>query len=223
MAGTEVDISVGTIMSIAVGAPATYNTAGFAAKSFTEIGEITEIPEFGGSATVTENTPLKTGVVNKLIGSINYGTMQVPFAKVDDAGQAAVAAGFDGANARATHSFKISDPNGDAIYFTGKISANTLTFSDANSVYNGSFTVELTNALIQTGDITIYNLTYAAGANGSIIGPTNQIIASGENGVAVYAAPDSGFTFSQWSDASTDNPRQDTSVAGNISVTATFV
>lgn len=223
MAGTEVDISVGTILSIAVGAPATYDTAGFAAKTYTEVGEITEIPPFGGSGTVTENIPLKTGVVGKNIGSINYGSMEIPFAKVDDAGQAAVSAAFDGANGRSTHSFKIVDPNGDAIYFTGKVSANTLNFGDANAVYMGSFTVELTNQPIQTGDITVYNLIYAAGANGSIIGPTNQIIASGEDGVAVYAAPDSGFVFIQWSDTSTDNPRQDTSVAADVSVTATFV
>lgn len=223
MAGTEVDISVGTTIAISLGAPTTYDTSGFGAKSYTTIGEVTNIPDFGGSATVTEHIPLSTGVVNKLVGSINYGSMQIPLAKLDDAGQAAVAAGFDGANARATHSFRITDPNGDFVYFTGKITSNMLSFGDANTVYNGSFTIEVTNSLIQTGDLTVYTLTYAAGANGSIVGVTSQLVESGGDGVAVYAAADSGFTFSQWSDASTDNPRTDTSVSGNISVTASFV
>lgn len=223
MAGTEVDISVGTTIALSVGAPATYDVSGFGAKSYTTIGEVTNIPDFGGTATVTENIPLNTGIVNKLVGSINYGSMQIPYAKVDDAGQAAVASGFDGANARQTHSFKITDPNGDFVYFTGKISANTLAYGDANTVHTGTFTVEVTNALIQTGDLTVYTLTYAAGANGSIVGVTSQLVESGGDGVAVYAAPDSGFLFSQWSDTSTDNPRTDTSVSANVSVTAAFV
>jgi hypothetical protein len=73
------------------------------------------------------------------------------------------------------------------------------------------------------GEITYYTLTYTAGENGSIIGDGSQRIASGEDGEAVYASADTGFVFSEWSDASTDNPRQDIAVSDNVTVTAIFV
>jgi hypothetical protein len=70
--------------------------------------------------------------------------------------------------------------------------------------------------------LTWYTLTYIAGANGSVIGNTVQTVEGGEDGTAVYAHPNELYEFVNWSDTSTDNPRQDTSVAGNITVTANF-
>jgi hypothetical protein len=67
-----------------------------------------------------------------------------------------------------------------------------------------------------------YTLSYAAGSHGSITGSTTQYVQSGNNGTAVTAVPDNGYIFSQWSDSVTDNPRTDTIVTGNISVTAQF-
>ena len=45
---------------------------------------------------------------------------------------------------------------------------------------------------------------------------------SGANGNAVTALPDGGYHFVQWSDGSTANPRTDTNVTANVSVTASF-
>ncbi len=70
--------------------------------------------------------------------------------------------------------------------------------------------------------INTYMLTYTAGANGSISGTTPQTVNYGASGTAVTAVPDTGYHFVNWSDASTDNPRTDTNVMANISVTANF-
>src|SRR5690625_1001263 len=67
-----------------------------------------------------------------------------------------------------------------------------------------------------------YTLTYTAGANGSISGPSPQTVDHGDDGVAVTAVPDTGYHFVDWSDGSTDNPRTDTNVQGNITVEAGF-
>lgn len=67
-----------------------------------------------------------------------------------------------------------------------------------------------------------YTLTYTAGAGGSITGSSPQTVASGGNGTAVTAVANTGYSFVNWSDSSTSNPRTDTSIAGNISVTANF-
>ncbi|MEI6057761.1 MAG: hypothetical protein WCQ60_02200, partial [bacterium] len=69
-----------------------------------------------------------------------------------------------------------------------------------------------------------FTLTYTAGANGSVTGTSPQTgILPGADGSAVTAVANSGYHFTQWSDGSTANPRTDTGVSRNISVTATFV
>jgi len=71
-------------------------------------------------------------------------------------------------------------------------------------------------------DLLTYDLDYTAGVNGSLTGDTAQVITHGNDGTAVTADPDVGYHFVDWSDASTDNPRQDLNVTGDISVTANF-
>jgi len=67
-----------------------------------------------------------------------------------------------------------------------------------------------------------YTLTYTSGNNGALDGPTQQQVNHGEDGSAVTPIPNNGCSFLQWSDGSTANPRTDTNVTGNISVTALF-
>ncbi|MFA6458305.1 MAG: LamG-like jellyroll fold domain-containing protein [Patescibacteria group bacterium] len=65
-------------------------------------------------------------------------------------------------------------------------------------------------------------LTYTAGAGGSITGTSPQTVNYGASGTAVTAVPDTGYGFAAWSDGSTQNPRTDTNVTADISVTANF-
>ncbi len=67
-----------------------------------------------------------------------------------------------------------------------------------------------------------HTLAYAAGSNGSLSGSLSQTVNDGMSGTAVTAVPDYNFSFSSWSDGSTQNPRTDANVTGNISVTANF-
>jgi uncharacterized repeat protein (TIGR02543 family) len=70
--------------------------------------------------------------------------------------------------------------------------------------------------------VSSYTLTYNADANGTITGTTPQTVTSGGNGTAVTAKPNSGYRFVKWSDNSTSNPRTDSNVISNITVTASF-
>jgi parallel beta-helix repeat protein len=67
-----------------------------------------------------------------------------------------------------------------------------------------------------------YVLTYLAGEYGLIDGISPQVVESGADGSPVTAVPDVGYHFAGWSDASVDNPRQDVSVGGDLTVTANF-
>ena len=74
-------------------------------------------------------------------------------------------------------------------------------------------------------DLTYANtktLIYTAGAHGSITGDSPQTVNYGSDGTAVTAVPDTGYYFVSWDDDSTDNPRTDTGVTSDISVTANF-
>lgn len=220
---SDILLSVGTQFYVSAAEPATYDDAGFVALAWTEVGEVESLGEFGGTATVTPFTPLATGVIKKRKGSIDYGAAAASIGRLaSDAGQAILKAGFDGATKYDVHSFKLVNSDGAIAYFTGVVSSFTTVTNDANSVTMVNCNIELDNRVLSDVYGTVYTLTYAAGENGSIIGPTTQTIASGEDGAAVYAAADSLYQFSAWSDASTDNPRTDTAVGADVTVTATF-
>ena len=70
--------------------------------------------------------------------------------------------------------------------------------------------------------INSYTLSYAAGAHGSVSGATSQSVDHGGSGSAVTAVPAGDYHFVQWSDGSTANPRTDSDVTSNRSVTASF-
>jgi len=71
--------------------------------------------------------------------------------------------------------------------------------------------------------INTYTLTYMAGDHGSISGTSLQIVEHGSNGTVVEAIPDEGYHFVEWSDGNTDNPRTDTDVNEDITVTANYI
>ncbi|MCX6879799.1 MAG: InlB B-repeat-containing protein [Verrucomicrobia bacterium] len=70
--------------------------------------------------------------------------------------------------------------------------------------------------------VSSYTLAYSAAANGTIEGLTPQTVAPGGTGTAVTAKPNPGYQFVKWSDNSTANPRTDSNVISNITVTAGF-
>jgi len=67
-----------------------------------------------------------------------------------------------------------------------------------------------------------FTLTYTANSHGSVTGTTSQSVAANGSGTSVNAVPVTGYKFTSWSDGSTANPRTDTSVTANVSVSAQF-
>lgn len=71
-------------------------------------------------------------------------------------------------------------------------------------------------------ELKSYKLSYGTDGNGSISGDSLQIINYGKTAGKVEAIPDNCYAFVEWSDGSTSNPRTDSSITGDISVTARF-
>ncbi len=98
-------------------------------------------------------------------------------------------------------------------------------------VVSGSGTVLTAGANTGAGSVAIrysgarpgpFTLTYTAGANGTVSGTSPQTVAKGASGTAVTAVANTSYHFVNWSDGSTANPRTDTNVVDDKSVTANF-
>lgn len=115
--------SVGTTISVSASIPATINSAGFTALSYTAIGEASEVPEFGLEQALVTFTPLATGVVEKRGGSVDYGELTIPLAlSTTDGGQAILEAKLAQAvTADKRASFRVTLPNGQSLYFLASV------------------------------------------------------------------------------------------------------
>lgn len=144
MALTE---GIGATLEVSASTPATFDSTGYAALTWTEVGEIGEIPEFGPNSSPVTFTPLKTGIVNKFHGEINYGSLSIPGAyDPADAGQDILRAAFDSKDEIA---FQETLSDGTTTrYFMGKVMSATRGAS-VGSVVPVTFQVEITTATVE--------------------------------------------------------------------------
>jgi len=143
MALTE---GIGGFLSVSAATPATFDAIGYVALTFTEIGEVSEVPEFGAAYSPVTFTPLKTGIVNKFHGELNYGSITVPL-------------GYDSANAgqiiliaalasKDEISFRETRSDGSIRYIMGKVMSFPRGQS-VGSVNMASCNIEFTRADVE--------------------------------------------------------------------------
>jgi autotransporter-associated beta strand protein len=164
-----------------------------------------------GSAGTLKFAPTANGVCNKVTGA---GTATLNGTFNIDLTNAAIANGNSwtlvDVTTKTSALTAVTGFSGSSGVWTKVDGSNTWTYTESTGVLS-----------LVTGGST-YTLTYTAGANGSITGTSPQTVASGGNGTAVTAVPDTDYHFVNWSDASTTNPRTDSNVTANVSVTANF-
>jgi hypothetical protein len=214
----------GTKVSISAGVPATYNQAGFAALTYTEIGEITSVPGSGGRTYEDVNY----NVVSRRATEHRKGTydeaeqtMEVVVVR-DDAGQVLAEQALDSDN---EYAFKVEYSDGEISYYQALVTAFEGAGGDANTMRMATVTFRRSSQgtiVIPGSGLNSFTLTYTAGANGSLIGASPQTVARLGSGSPVAAVPNATYEFVEWSDGSTENPRVDVYVQGNVTVTATF-
>ncbi len=148
---SDVVSSVGTIVSVSASAPATYDATGFAALTWSACGELAELPAFGAEAALATHTPLKTGIVAKRRGSLNYGSVTLTMAlSSDDAGQAIIQSkGEAAAGAAAQVSVKVALVNGDIQYFTAQVMSYKTNVGNADAITMAEVTLEIDNSVVK--------------------------------------------------------------------------
>ena len=136
--------SAGTSIGITSGAPASYNASGYGALTFTTIGEVTDLGEFGREYNLITHNPIGTRGTVKLKGSFNEGSISMQLGlDTDDSGQIlAKAASLSDSD----YSFVITTQNGDKYYFQAKVMSFKVGVSSVDSVTSATVSLELTSS-----------------------------------------------------------------------------
>ena len=136
--------SAGTILKVSASAPATFNTAGYSALTFTAVGEITDLGEFGREFALVTHNPVGTRGTQKFKGSFNEGTMNLTLGlDTDDAGQVLMKAA---SLADSAYSFEVTTQNGDTYYFQAMVMSFKVGIGSVDSITTATCTLELTTS-----------------------------------------------------------------------------
>ena len=144
--------STGIKIAAVLGAPATFDDAGYKALTYVDMGQVTNIPEFGPTIQVVNSEPLATGITEKFVGFVNYGSVAIEADYDDeDAGQslATDAVTTTDASFGKDFSFELTYPSGAVRYWVGKFFSATENPGGANSMVTTSMTVEINTPVLK--------------------------------------------------------------------------
>jgi hypothetical protein len=141
--------SAGSTLSMSAGIPATFNVAGYTALTWTAVGEVTDLGEFGREFNLITHNPLGSRGTVKLKGSFNEGSISVSLAlDTDDAGQILAKAAAQSDN---DYSVKIITQNGDDYYMQVKVMSFKVQVGSVDSVTSATMTMEITTTSAGVG------------------------------------------------------------------------
>lgn len=141
--------TAGSTFSISTAAPATYDVAGYAALTFTSVGEIVNFGEFGRQYVLITHNPVGTRSTQKFKGSYNEGTMNLQLGlDTDDAGQIICKAA---SKSDADHSIKVVTQNGDKYYFPVKVMGFKVGLGSVDQITAATIDMELTSSKTGVG------------------------------------------------------------------------
>lgn len=150
---TSAQTVAGSVLSVSAALPATYDAAGFAALTYSAVGEVTDIGTFGKDFTLVTHNPIGDRKTYKFRGSYNNGTLDLKLAKITvlntDAGQAALTTALNDPMDKSV-SLRIAVQDGSKQYFTGKVMSFTTSIGSVNSILAGECKIEIDSDVVET-------------------------------------------------------------------------
>ena len=145
-----VQTNAGTSLQVSIAAPATHDAAGFAALTFTNVGEIVSTGEKGGAAAlVTHSHHLISALLKSSKARLTYGSYAVSLGlDLSDAGQVILDGLAVGANIDVVASFKETKQNGDIEYYRAIVMTYTRVGGTIDAIIGSNATLELTDSII---------------------------------------------------------------------------
>ena len=141
---------IGSLLSVSASTPASIDSTGFGALTYTQVGNIASIPPYGDtSQDVALPADLETGRVTHINGPLDGGEIGPITCHTEDMADAGQDIIRTGSNTNTTHSFKITKPSGDIDYFHGLI-ANYRPSAREGGGYEGCEFVVRANTVVVT-------------------------------------------------------------------------
>lgn len=144
---SNVFTSAGTTLGISAALPATYDATAFALLTFTSIGEITDMGEFGREYALVTHNPLGDRRTVKRKGSYNDGALTMSLGRVpSDAGQALLLTARDDDD---SYAFVVTLQDGTKQYFSAQVMSYTTSVGSVDQITGASVMVEIDNDIIE--------------------------------------------------------------------------
>jgi hypothetical protein len=142
--------AAGSTLAISVGVPATQDGTGYAALSYTDIGNLEKIGTVGASYAKTEFQPFQ-GAKQKYKASADYGSLAPTLAHDEaDAGQSILRTAADDETNR-LYAFALTYPTGAKRYFQARVFGYPETIDGADTVLLATPTIEICTKVVKTG------------------------------------------------------------------------
>lgn len=139
--------TAGSTVATSAALPATFDAAGYNALTYTEIGEVTDVSEFGAEYALVTHMPLATRIAKKFKGSYNNGNVTLQFGKdLSNAGQTLLKTA---SKSDASYSFRVTLQDGTKIYFTAKVMSMKTNLGGVDSITAGSATLEIDSDIVE--------------------------------------------------------------------------
>lgn len=124
----------GLTIEVSTASPATYDTAGFGALTYTEVGQVISFGDFGREyADVATKVLAERGTVHTK-GTFDEGTLSMTLLDLTtDAGQILLNDGASGAQIDTNHSFQITYNNGEVFHFQALIASYRIIGGDGDT------------------------------------------------------------------------------------------
>lgn len=139
--------SAGTTFSISATQPATYDAAGFNALTWTLVGEVTDMGEFGKKYNLVTHNPLGSRKTFKRKGSYDNGQMALQMARTPtDSGQTLIRTALDSDD---SYAFKTVLQDGTILYGQGQVMSYTTNVGSTEQITAASVEFELDGDIIE--------------------------------------------------------------------------
>ena len=140
-----VGTNAGTTLGVSATLPGSHDFAGFDALSFTTVGEITDLGEFGREYALITHNPVDTRATQKFKGSYNEGAMNLSLGlDTDDAGQIIMKAASASDN---DYAFKVTIGSSlDEYFFLGKVMSWKVGPGGVDNLVGATCSIELTSS-----------------------------------------------------------------------------
>lgn len=121
--------------------PATYDAAGYAALTYAEVGEITDLGTLASEYAITEHNPIGDRNLQKLKGTRDNGSQDLTLGfDHGDVGQFIMQAAL---LSDSNYHFKILLKSGDIIYYSGLVTKFDIVFGAADDVVGAETSIAI--------------------------------------------------------------------------------